>query len=207
MSAYSPAADGYFKSHAIDPAVAARLGVAERDASLGFTVRRPGGCGSFQRTRPLGGVAAKVLQPRGQRLELWWPAGPPEFAPVVLLAEGEGDVLAALSALVQEPIAALPEHAVGALPGTGFPVERVVEEMRRIECAFCYTCFDADEAGRKLTRRLSAALDLSRIRSASLPIRADRDLADELARVPASLRGQRFAGMLLAAESSGRAAA
>ncbi len=201
---YSPAAMGYFADHAISSALAGRLGVAERDGGLVFTVRRPDG-GSFQRVRPLGG-RTRVLQPKGEPLRIWWPARPPEYVPVVLLAEGEGDALAALTALEQEPIAALPEFAVASLPGASMPVERIVAELQRIECKFAYLAFDGDEPGRKLARRLSAALDLCRIRSISLPIRAHRDLADELAAVPESLRGRRLGSLLLNAESPAIAA-
>lgn len=195
---YSPAAMRYFTDHGISPALAGRLGVAERDG-LVFTVCRPNG-GSFQRVRPLGG-RTRVLQPKGEPLRIWWPASPPEYVSVVFLAEGEGDALAALTALEQEPIAALPEFAVGALPGASMPVERIVAELRRVECTFAYLAFDADEAGRKLARRLGAALDLCGIRSTSLPIRDGRDVADELAAAPTSLRGRRLGSLLLDAQS------
>lgn len=204
MTAYSATAQRFFEQRGISTAVAARAGVAERDGSLVFTVATAEG--SFQRTRRLSGGPAKVLQPTGQPLAVWWPLGRPLHAPTVLLTEGESDALAALSALAQEPIGALPPHAVASLPGCGYPVDRLAGELRDMETSFAYFAFDADDPGRKLTRKASAALDLASIRSASLAIREGRDLADELARVPESLRGERFAWMLIDAHSAAEAA-
>lgn len=196
---WSPPALNYFASHAIDPSFAARAGVAERGASLVFTVTTERG--SFQRTRRLNGRGpAKVLQPRGQSLEVWWPLHRPMYAPTVLLVEGESDALAALSALAATPVRQLAGFEVGALPGTGFPLGRVVEELRGMEARFAYLAFDADDAGRKLTRRLRLALDQVGVRTAQLAIPDGGDLSDVLAAVAPEHRGERFADLLLEAE-------
>jgi hypothetical protein len=200
MSAYSSRAAAYFAAHAIDPAVAAGLGVAERNGSLVFTVRRPGGRGSFQRSRALAGCV-KVLQPKGEPLTMWWPAHPPEFAPTVLLAEGEGDALTVIGALASRPIANLPEHAVAALPGTGFPPRRVAAELLRVECKLAYLAFDGDPAGWRLTRTVGWELDPLGIRVAPLAIPEGADLADVLAATEPERRGERFAELLLGTES------
>ena len=203
MTGYSPAGERLFASRAILPAVAARAGVAERDGMLVFTVATKSGS-SFQRTRRLGG-GGRVLQPRGQSLEIWWPRQRPMYAPTVLLVEGESDALAALSALAVTPIRQLAGFEIGSLPGTGLPVDRIVEELREMETRVAFTAFDGDDAGRKLTRRLSAALDLAGISTARLAIPDDRDLADLLVAEPPERRGERFAELLLAAETRRKA--
>lgn len=202
MTAYSLSARRFFAERAISPAVAAKVGVAERDGSLVFTVGTLAG-DSFQRTRRLAGAGpTKVLQPRGRPLEIWWPRRRPIVAPTVLLVEGETDALAAQSAMAVTPIRQLAGFEVGALPGTGFPVDRAVEDLRAMEARFVYLAFDADDAGRKLTRKLTAALDLAGMRTAPLAIPDGQDLSDVLAAEHPERRGERFADLLLEAEGS-----
>jgi hypothetical protein len=142
-----------------------------------------------------------MLQPPGQRLEVWWPLGRPEYAPALLLTEGEADALAAISALAARPVAALPEYAVGALPGTGFPVKRLVAELRQAEARFVYLAFDADPAGFRLTRRVGWELDPAGIRVAPLAILEGHDLAETLAAVEPARRGKRLEMLLREAEA------
>ena len=176
------------EKHAITPAVAARAGVVEREGSLVFTVTAEDGH-AFERVRPLAPGPAKVFQPKGEPLAKWWPLGQPMYAPTVLLTEGASDTLAALSALATTPVRRLAGFDVAALPGTGFPIERVVPSLRAMECRFAYTAFDGDEAGAKLTRRLSLALDLAGIRSAALPVSSGHDLGEMLTALTLASRG------------------
>lgn len=197
---WSMRALAYFESHAIDPHLAAALGVAERDDSLVFTVRTEEG--SFQRTRPLDGSPTKVLQPPGQFLAVWWPRGRAEYAQTVLVVEGESDALSAATVLAGGPLGPFNELPIAAIPGTGFPAGRLAAELRRVECEFAYLAFDADDAGRCCTRRVRHALDLARIRSAPVSLSDGADLADAAAAVPKAERGEWMASLLLDAEGA-----
>lgn len=193
----------YFASHAISPRLAANLGVAERDRSLIFTVATE--TGSFRRTRRLNGCGpAKVLQPRGQSLELWWPRWRPELARTVLVVEGESDALAAASALEAGPPTPFDELPIAALPGCGFPVRRLVEELVRVECRFAYFALDADEAGRKFTRSACRALDFTGIHTAVLSLPEGADLADVAAAKAPDDRAAWMVELLLAGEGGAR---
>jgi DNA primase len=86
-------------------------------------------------------------------LRCWCPEGK-EGAEQVLVCEGEGDLLAALSALAVVPAsaaAAVKGLRVVSVPGTATPAERVAEELAGV--GFVFLSLDNDEAGRKATRR------------------------------------------------------
>jgi hypothetical protein len=190
---WSETARGYFAARGINPRLAAAVGVRERSLSLVFPVRGEGE--PFQRVRQLTG-AAKVLQPRGRPLTVWWPRGRPEYASTVLLVEGESDALAAMSALASHPVSDLPGYAVAALPGASFPVDRIADDLRAMESTFVYSAFDADAPGRKLTNRVRWALDEAGILLAPIAIPDGQDLAEVLAAVEPQTRGQRLADLL-----------
>lgn len=173
-----PAVD-YFRAHAIDPAVAAECGVAEKDGALVFTVTRPDGS-TFERRRPLNGPA-KVIQPAGEPLTLWWPQGRPDSTDAVLVGEGESDELAALSALRCTPVGCYRDLKVAAIPGTGFPVARLADELAAVGARQVALALDADEAGRSYTERARAALAAAGIEAVSVQVPDGQDLSDVLA--------------------------
>jgi len=145
-----------------------------------------------------------VLQPRGEPLTIWWPEGVPEYVPVVLLAEGEGDALAVISALAERPQRDLPEHAVAALPGTGFPVKRLLSELVRIETRLAYLAFDADEAGNAYAERVAVALAESGVGTARLGLPTGEDIAEHLSQIEVRLRGFALASLLCEARARRR---
>jgi len=65
----------YFTERAIEPEVAASVGVREQRGALTFTYAAPDGS-TFERRRNLSG-RVKVMQPAGVGLCLWWPEGRP----------------------------------------------------------------------------------------------------------------------------------
>jgi hypothetical protein len=202
-SGYSPRAAAFFAERGIEPAVAARAGVAERGGALTFTVL--GRDGIFERTRRIAGSGpAKVLQPRGRRLELWWPHWRPEYAPSVLLVEGETDALAAASALASGPLTRFDELPIAALPGCGFPVRRLVDELLWVECRLIYFALDADQAGRKFTRQACHALDPEGIRTAVVSLPDGADLAETAVAVAPERRGKWIVELLQGAEAGPR---
>lgn len=198
-STWSQTALAYFLGHAISANVATRCDVVERAGELVFPIRRSDGT-YFERRRSLDG-GPKVRQPAGEPLSLWWPLSPPALARTVFLVEGESDALSALSAWILAWPPELEAYAIGALPGTGFPVERVVEELTRIETISALLAFDGDDAGRRLTRKMRAALDLAGIRSLPLAIPDGLDLSDVLASEPPATRGTRFSELLKGAST------
>lgn len=144
---FSPAVAAYLERHAIDSDLAHELGVrSDRDA-IAYPYSAPRG-ESFVRRRDLESGVTK--QPAGEPLILWWPAGRPSPGAEVLLAEGEPDALAALSALNGDGT------AVCAIPGTTIPVERVTAELA--PASRVYLALDGDEAGREAANRLAQGL-------------------------------------------------
>ncbi len=147
-AAFSSAALRYLLRHAVEPAVAAELGVGELDGALTFAYQDADG--EYRRRRPLDG--SRTFQPPGRSLALWWPAGRPAAGADVLLCEGEPDALSALSALrsmnghtpVEPPV-------VGAIPGTGTPVATIVDELR--SAGTVTLALDGDKAGREFALR------------------------------------------------------
>lgn len=92
----------HFAARAIDPEVAAELGVRENGHGLEFPY--PNGVAEqFARTRGLNGAGPKVRQPAGTRLCPWQPV-PSDETREVLVCEGESDLLAAVSALRRSPL-------------------------------------------------------------------------------------------------------
>jgi Toprim-like len=197
---FLPYALNFFEAHAISPDVAVGAGVVQRGMSLLYPVATADG--TFKRTRRLD-EEGRTFQPRGVPLAAWWPLGRPQLCPIAFAVEGESDALAACSALARTPVSGLAEFAVCSLPGTSFPLGRLVEELVRVECAFAYLAFDGDEAGRKLTRRAESTLIAAGIRTADLGIR-DGDLSGLLAVEAPKDRGKRFAEMLLDVEAGSR---
>jgi hypothetical protein len=117
----------YFGERAIDPEVAAELGVRESGGAIVFPISREDGS-IFERRRALNGSGPKVMQPKAEPLVLWWPAGRPETGDLGLICEGESDALAALSALAHSPdLAALRDLPVVAIPGTGWGATQSIE--------------------------------------------------------------------------------
>ena len=144
----APAVRAYLERHAIDVGLALKLGVRSgaKDSIL-YPYRPPRG-EPYVRVRDLESGITK--QPKGEELILWWPAGRPDPGAEIILAEGEPDALAALSALNGDP------YSVCAIPGTTIPVERVAAELGAAACV--YVCLDGDEAGRKAGNKIAAAL-------------------------------------------------
>lgn len=175
MTAWSDAALAYMVAHAIEPAVAAGLGVREEGGALVYP------CDGYERRRPLSGD--RTLQPRGVAFAPWWPTGRPDSAGTVLVCEGESDALAALSALPQTPLAELHELAVVAVPGAGFPADRLVDELAQTETECAYLAFDADDAGRRGCEKVADALRELGVRPVAVELADGSDLADNLARV------------------------
>src|ERR1019366_4765037 len=104
-----------------------------RGALLGF----PNG-----RTRAIDG---KTKQPHGQPLAGWWPTGKPAPLGWVIVCEGESDALAMLTAQTaggEHDLAAL---TVVSIPGVGFQVKRLADELQGAELVILGP--DADPAG------------------------------------------------------------
>lgn len=178
---WSDAVIEYFRAHAIDQAIAAQVGVLERNSCLVFPYQDADG--AFERVRKIGG---KTRQPSGRPLCCWWPTGRPERLETVLVCEGESDVLAALTAVrhASDPV---PKELLGALtvvavPGASFPADRLAEELCGAELVILAP--DADQAGDAFAERAAAALRIARIVPVRLPLRGG-DLADALAAVGA----------------------
>ena len=180
---YSDATLGYFRAHAIDAEVAHEVGVREVDGQLVFTCKAADGS-TFERRRSLNGSGpAKVLQAAGQPLELWWLRGRPQDGDMALLCEGESDALAALSALDAAPVEFLRDLPVAALPGTGFPPDRLVGALSACGVGEVVLALDGDAAGRAYERRAAECLLAAGIRTRVLELPDGMDLAEQLARV------------------------
>jgi hypothetical protein len=183
-SVWSQRARGYFADHAVDRPIAENVGVRERNGALRYPYTPREGA-AFVRTRPLSG--SHPIQPKGVPLALWWPLGPPERAKVVLVCEGEADALAALSvryssngdAGAREVLGRL--NHVTAIPGTGYPVERLLDELLAVGTREAYLAFDADEPGDRYADEAAAALRAVGIRPLRVPLPEGTDLADCLA--------------------------
>lgn len=145
MSGWSEQAQELFRSHAIDPDVAARVGVREVDGGIEY----PGG-----RVRDLTGDGPKMKQPPGVALGPWIPDGRSVAGELVLVCEGETDALAALTALDADGAPINP--VVVCLPGSSFPVDRLAAGLQAADAV--YLAFDNDEAGRKATDAALQAL-------------------------------------------------
>lgn len=189
---YSEAVLKYFRRHGIDLDLATRLGVAERDGSLVYTYRNTDGS-TYQRTytvSPNGGPRAR--QPAGQPLTLWRPLE--RSGSVALICEGESDALAALTALRDAPLEELQELPVFAVPGTGYPANRLAADLTDAGVEEALLAFDADPAGRTYTAKSVDALRAAGIRPISVDLPDGADLADTAA--TAENRGEWLAGLL-----------
>jgi Toprim-like len=176
--AFSEAALSYFAERAIAPGLATTVGVRERDGKLFFPNTAADGS-SYYRERSLNGSGpVKVKQPAGQPLKLWWPLGRPQNDSA-LVCEGESDLLAAL-----EPLSdcAYAEIEAAAIPGTGFPLKRLAEQLAEAGIATAFLALDGDEAGRSYAERAVAALEELGIVALPLGLEAGTDLADNLVR-------------------------
>jgi AAA domain/Toprim-like/IclR helix-turn-helix domain len=182
----------YLQRHAIDPLVLAQIGVVERGGRLIL----PSG-----RSAALNGAGAKVKQPAGVSLEVWWPTGPPEDGATVLVCEGESDALAALSTIglsemqhMGGPGDLLAGITVAAVPGTGYPASKLAEDLLGVGVAIL--AYDGDEAGREATARAAEELHKAGIACHDLAIPDGRDVADCLAALHPNLRVPWLAGRI-----------
>ncbi len=192
-----PALD-YFEKRAIDPELAAELGVREAAGAIVFPVSRSDGS-TFERRRSLNGGAPKVTQPKGQSLCPWWPAGRPDASELVLVCEGESDGLAALSALPHTPLmAGLRDLPVLAIPGTGYPAALLAQELSDLGVRQALLATDADDAGRRFAERASTELRSAGVQPAVVDLPDGSDLAGQLAQLgsPAD-RGEWLANALV----------
>ena len=184
-TAFSELALAYFAAHAIDPAIAAQVGVSERRGSLVYPC--VDGEGNFERTRSLTEGNKRTIQPTGRPLVCWWPAGRPTRARSVLVTEGEPDALAALSAIARAdslpdaPRGLLQTLAVVALPGVGFTPAKLAEELRSVGAEQVVLAPDGDDAGERCVERLAVALAAADLPTSRLALPAGSDLADCLA--------------------------
>lgn len=185
---FSGAALAYLREHAIDPAVAERVGVREEDGALVWPTVAADGRPSPRRRSLVGGP--KVRGETGVPLAAWWPLGRPTTpGALVLVAEGEADALAACCA--RESSEADPDGAVRLLnaglaavvgvPGTSFPADRLVTELREAGATQAVLALDGDEAGRRATVAFSATLSAAGIKPSVIELPAGLDLADCLA--------------------------
>lgn len=185
---FSDAALAYLRAHAIDPALAERVGVREEDGPLVWPTVAADGRPSPRRRSLVGG--AKVRGEAGVPLAAWWPRGRPTTpGALVLVAEGEADALAACSARESsepDPDGAVRylRDAIGAVvgvPGTSFPPDRLLAELREAGATQAVLALDGDEAGRRATAAFSATLSAGGIKTFVIELPAGLDLADCLA--------------------------
>ncbi len=147
MHNFSPAATSYLERHAVDLDLAwDRVGVRSDRDDITYPYMTPKG-ETFRRRRGPGGV---VKQPKDQPLVVWFPDGRPQPGADILLTEGEGDALAALSATNRLGV------IVASLPGTSTPVERITAELG--SAGTVYLALDGDKPGRDATEKIARAL-------------------------------------------------
>jgi hypothetical protein len=176
---YSPAAVKYFREHGIDSGIASAVGVVERDGALVYTYTAADGT-TYERTYkivPNGGPRAR--QPAGQGLTIWRPTE--RTGDVALICEGESDALAALTALRDSPLEELREIPVFAVPGTGYPVDRLKADLKAAKVEEALLAFDADPPGQVYAGKVAAALRAEGIRAVPVELPADTDLAETAA--------------------------
>lgn len=184
-AAYSEPALAYFASHGINPDVARSVGVTEEKSYLLFPYTAEDGS-SFARRRDLAVARkAKVKQPRGQPLELWWLLGRPICPGPVLVCEGEGDALAALSALTWgadgPPGEQLASFSVCCMPGLGFGASRMAAALADAGAEEVFLALDADDEGRRFMPRAAEDLAARGLRPVPIQLPDGTDLADVLA--------------------------
>jgi hypothetical protein len=202
VARYSEPALRFLVARAIEPEVAAELGVTERGDAIVFPYTARDGT-TFERSRSLNGAGpAKVRQPTGQPLDAWWPAARPsgDDARLVLVTEGESDALAAICALRVGPLAELRDLPVLAIPGTGYPVDRLADELAAVGAREALLAMDADDAGRKYAKRAAEALRARGVRPIPVELLDGTDLAACLAAVED--RGEWLAETLIDASAA-----
>jgi hypothetical protein len=133
----------------------------------------------------------------------WWPRQRPARAPSVLVTEGETDALAAETALAHARTM-LRELKVVAIPGSGFPTSRLIDELRSVHTKRVWLALDADAAGNVASERLADALHASEIAASVVRLPTGTDLADSL--VAAEDRVGWLSEAIVAAEPRGRGA-
>lgn len=181
---FSAAGAAYFKVRGIDPEMASRCGVREENGAIVWPTVDADGAPALRRRSLNGGP--KVRGPAGATLGVWWPTGPPDPGRVVLVAEGESDALAALSALArdeQEAEARIARDAVtvASVPGTGFPADRLVRALCDAGAPEAILALDGDAAGRAATAKMTRALIAAGLRVRALQLADGEDLASTLA--------------------------
>lgn len=160
---FSDTALELFRARSIDPTIAGKCGVTEE----GDEILYPGG-----RRRRLRGDGPKMNQPHGAPLASWWLPGVNSGA--ALVCEGETDALAARSYLQK--------IRVVSVPGASYPGDRLAEECRERGVGVAILIPDADEAGRRFTQRVGAALSEAGLKTVAVPLPMGSDLAMELAK-------------------------
>lgn len=203
MTGYSAEARAYLEAHAIDPVVAAEVGVREQEPGVLLFPYIAEDGSTFDRGRSLNGSGrAKVMQPKGKPLVPWWPAGAPKQAESVLVCEGESDALAALAALREAPACTgLRDLPVVAVPGTGFPPAKLAEALAAVGAREVRLALDADDAGRGYTKQAIEGLCAAGIKPFTVMLPDGRDLADCAA--AADDAGEWIANLLIDAQAAG----
>jgi hypothetical protein len=199
-SEFESAALDYLRSHGIKPEIALEAGVRSEGDSLVYTVTRADGS-TFERRRPLSGN--RTFQPQGEPLTPWRPCQNGAGADMGLVTEGEGDALAAVTALREAPLDFLRELPVFAVPGTGYPVERLAAELCGSYCEV-WLAFDGDEAGRSYQAKAAKVLAAAGIRPIPVELPPGRDLAECVA--AADDPGDWLANALVDAEAEAQVA-
>jgi len=170
----------YFARHAIEPTVAYLADVRERDGSLEFPYQQPTG-EKFKRRLAIRSGPAKVLQPKGVPLCVWWPKGRRLNGRAILLCYGEAGALAAMSAFWRRAGVDLTrDYLVAAVPGTSLPVARLRDELVAVEASEVVLAFDADDAGRAYTRTVAEALEAEAIAVTTMRLPDGMGLAEWL---------------------------
>ena len=192
---FSDKALEYFARHRIQPSIAQEVGVEEAGDNIVYPR------GRRRSLRPGG----HTVQPSGQPLKVWWPRGR-QPSEAVLLCEGESDGLSAESHRPGIPSeAGLPPLSVVAVPGTGFPVQRLVDELEQAGASQVFLAFDGDQAGRGFAQRATEPLRAAGIRPCVVDLPDGSDLADCLA--GADDPGAWLANALVDAEAAAEEAA
>lgn len=147
---FSPAALHYFNEHAIDPDVAARLGVFERGGQLWYPFKATDG-ERFYRRRRLGPTDERGVPIETQGFSaVWWLTGHPRPDQVVLCAEGEANGLAVQTA-IERSTPRMFDVCVCVVPDSSFSAERLVDALAETPAKTAFLCFDGDDEARTLT--------------------------------------------------------
>jgi KaiC/GvpD/RAD55 family RecA-like ATPase len=179
---FSSAARDYLLEHGIAEDAAVACGVREESGYVLYPYVTDDD-ERYNRRRPIGG--GNVRTPAGAKAAAWWPQGPPERAERVLVAEGESDALAAVTAqrAASDPHerTLLDGLVVVAVPGAGFPPDRLRDALARRECTEAILAFDGDDAGRRGAHRTAATLRAAGITVLQIDPEDGHDLADCIA--------------------------